>query len=125
MESNGMLSAAGSCGYASSEYLLVALFSFLPELTNIPFQPLITFSLIPLNTSYNNKSHGYQTCFRRNINKYTVAEFQNSLSYESWDQDFDGGDVNKICNSFLNTYVRIFYASFPLKKLIMKPRHPR
>jgi hypothetical protein len=60
--------------------------------------------IINLNTSYNNKkSHGYQTYFRRNINKYTMAEFQNSLSYESWDQVFDGNDVNKIVSSFFNT----------------------
>jgi len=39
--------------------------------------------IINLNTLYNNKSHGYQSYFRRNINKYTMAEFQNSLSYES------------------------------------------
>ena len=54
-----------------------------------------------------------------------MAEFQNSLSYESWDQVFDGDDVNKIFNSFLNTYLRIFYASFPFKKIntpwIIKP----
>ena len=49
-----------------------------------------------LNTLYNNKSHEYQTYFKRNINKYTMAEFQNSLSYESWDQVFDGNDDNKI-----------------------------
>jgi hypothetical protein len=46
-----------------------------------------------------------------------MAKFQNSLSYESWDQVFDGDDVNKIFNSFLNTYLRIFYASFPFKKI--------
>jgi hypothetical protein len=44
-----------------------------------------------------------------------MAEFQNSQSFESWDQVFDGNDVNKIFNSFLNAYLRIFYASFPLK----------
>jgi hypothetical protein len=39
--------------------------------------------IISLNTSYyNNKSHEYQNYFRRNINKYTMEEFQNSLSYE-------------------------------------------
>ena len=46
-----------------------------------------------------------------------MAEFQNSLSYESCDQVFDGDDVNKIFNSFLNTNLRTFYASFPLKKI--------
>jgi hypothetical protein len=32
--------------------------------------------IIKLYTSYNNKSHECQTYFRRNINKYTMAEFQ-------------------------------------------------
>jgi hypothetical protein len=27
-----------------------------------------------------------------------MAEFQNSLSYDTWDQVFDGNDVNKIFN---------------------------
>ena len=40
---------------------------------------------------------------KETIRKYTMAEFQNILSYESWDQVFDGNDVNKIFNSFLNT----------------------
>jgi hypothetical protein len=53
-----------------------------------------------------------------------MEEFQNSLSYEWWDQVFDSNDVNKTFNSFLNTYIRIFYASFPFKKInneIMTP----
>jgi hypothetical protein len=72
--------------------------------------------IINLNTSYNKKPHEYQTCYRRNINKYTMAEFQNSLRSESCDQVFDDNDVNKILNSFLKTYLRIFYANFPPKK---------
>ena len=66
---------------------------------------------------YNNKSHDYQTYLKRNVNKYTIAEFQNSLSYESWEQVFDGNDVNKMFNSFLNTYLSIFHTTFPLKKI--------
>jgi len=77
-----------------------------------------------LNTLYNNKSHEYQTYFKRNINKYTMTEFQNSVSYELWDQVFDGNDVNKIFNSFLNTYLRIFYATFPLKKINNETKAP-
>jgi len=74
--------------------------------------------IINLNTSYNNKSHGYQTYFRRTPwQKYTMAEFQNSQSYESQDQVFDGDDVNKIFNSFLNTYLRIFLCQFPINKI--------
>jgi hypothetical protein len=35
--------------------------------------------------------------------KYTVADFQINLSYETWDPVFNGDDVNIIFNSFLNT----------------------
>jgi hypothetical protein len=69
--------------------------------------------IIKLYTSYNNKSHEYQTYFRRNINKYSIADFQKSLCYESWDQVFDSTDVNEIFNSFLNTYLRIVLCQFP------------
>ena len=53
-----------------------------------------------------------------------MAQFQKSLSYELWDQVFDGNDVNKIFNSFLNTYLRIFYATFPLKKINNENKTP-
>ena len=52
----------------------------------------------------------------RNINKYSMTEFQIKLSYESWD-DFFCNDHNKDVNSFLNTYLRIFCSSFPRIKL--------
>ena len=59
-----------------------------------------------LNTLYDNKSHEYQNYFKRNINKYATAEFQNSLSYKSWDQVFDVNDVIKIFTYILN-YVHL------------------
>jgi len=46
-----------------------------------------------------------------------MAEFKNSLSFETWGQVSEGDDVNTIFNSFLNTYIRIFYSSFPLTKI--------
>ena len=36
------------------------------------------------------------------------------LSHEMWELVFDGNDVNKILNSFLNIFLRIYYSSFPL-----------
>jgi hypothetical protein len=36
------------------------------------------------------------------------------LRHETWEQVFDGNDVNKIFNSFLNIFLRIYYSSFPL-----------
>jgi hypothetical protein len=46
-----------------------------------------------------------------------MAEIKKSLNYRTWDPVFEGDDVNTIFNSFLNTYLRIFYSSFPLIKI--------
>jgi hypothetical protein len=47
----------------------------------------------------------------------TISEFKLNLSYESWDEIFTEENVDSVFNSFLNTYLRIFYHSFPLKKV--------
>ena len=52
----------------------------------------------------------------KKINKYTVSDFIDKLSCESWDSIFNSEDVNAMFNSFLNIYLRIFHSSFPLKK---------
>ena len=52
----------------------------------------------------------------RKINKYTISDFIDKLNCESWDTAFNSEDVNTIFNSFLDTYLRIFYSSFPIKK---------
>jgi len=54
------------------------------------------------------------TDIKRKISKYTVADFQWKLSHETWEQLFDGNDVNKIFNSFLNIFLRIYHSSFPV-----------
>jgi hypothetical protein len=51
------------------------------------------------------------------INKYTISNFIDKLSSEIWDPIFSSEDVNAMFNFFLNTYLRIFYSSFPLKKV--------
>ena len=71
--------------------------------------------IINLNTLYNNKSHEYQTYFRWNINKYTMAEFQNRLSYESWDQVFDGEILIKFLTLFEHL-LKDFLCQFPINK---------
>ena len=53
---------------------------------------------------------------RRIINDSTISEFQLNLIYESWDNVFNGDDVDTMFNNFLNTYLRIFFHTFPLKK---------
>jgi hypothetical protein len=51
----------------------------------------------------------------RNVNEYSSYDFQIMLSYEDWDEVFSNNNVDTIFNSFLNTYLRIFYSCFPLK----------
>ena len=60
--------------------------------------------------------HKFKTV--RKINKYTISDFIDKLSCKSWDSIFNSEDVNAVFNSFLNIYLRIFYSSFPLKKVI-------
>jgi hypothetical protein len=46
-----------------------------------------------------------------------------NLSYENLENVFDSecdNDVNVIFNNFLNTYLRIFYSSFPSHKFLVK-----
>jgi len=57
----------------------------------------------------------------RNINNYSIEEFKTRLSYESWDSTFGCNgtiDIDILFNLFLNNYLRIFYASFPPRKII-------
>jgi len=51
------------------------------------------------------------------INKYTISDLIDKLSCKSWDSIFNSEDVNAMFNSFLNIYLRIFYSSFPLKRV--------
>ena len=50
------------------------------------------------------------------INYSTISEFKWNLSYESWDTIFIEDNVDSVFNNFQDTYLRIFYHSFPLKK---------
>lgn len=59
------------------------------------------------------KKKDSNTAIKRKINKYTIADFQWKLSHESWKKVFHGNDVNLIFNTFLNTFLRIYYSSFP------------
>ena len=61
----------------------------------------------------------------RKVNRNTITNFAHLLSYENWVDVFSETEVNITYNKFLNTYLRIFYASFPLVKVTisqsMKP----
>ena len=65
----------------------------------------------------NLKAHCYT---KRLINEFTISEFKLNLSYESWEEIFTNENVDTIFNSFLNTYLRIFYHSFPLIEVYHK-----
>ena len=57
----------------------------------------------------------------RNINNYSLEEFKTRLSYEFWDSIFSYNgkiDTDIVFNLFLNNYLRIFYTSFPSRKII-------
>jgi hypothetical protein len=56
-------------------------------------------------------------CFNRRIDRFSIIDFNTKLSYESWEDIFAENVVNTIFNNFLNMYLRIFYSSFPLKKV--------
>jgi hypothetical protein len=50
----------------------------------------------------------------RKMDKHMILDFIFKLSNESWDGVFNNNDINLMFNSFLNTYLKIFYSSFPL-----------
>jgi hypothetical protein len=60
----------------------------------------------------------------RNINKFSTIDFISKLSCETWEDVFCEGhnkDVDMMFNSFLNTYLKIFYSCFP--KIIVKEKN--
>jgi hypothetical protein len=60
----------------------------------------------------------------RKTNSHTIMNFTLLLSYENWDDVFMEKDVNILFNNFLNSYLRIFYASFPnIKKMLLILNH--
>jgi hypothetical protein len=48
----------------------------------------------------------------RNINKFSIAEFQSLLREELWEDVFENTDINIMFKIFLNTYLRCYNASF-------------
>jgi exonuclease III len=60
--------------------------------------------------------HRHKFYYKRIINNDTMKQFLISLSFENWEEVFSASNVNEAFNSFLNTYLRVFYSSFPLKK---------
>ena len=53
----------------------------------------------------------------RKINEHTINDFLIKFSYETRDTLFSTDEVNKMLSSFLDSYLKIFYSSFPLKRV--------
>jgi hypothetical protein len=60
-----------------------------------------------------NQVHKTHVC--RNINKFTIPDFQMQLCYEMWQTE---NDVNCSFNNFLNTYLRLIDYSFLIRKVV-------
>jgi hypothetical protein len=71
--------------------------------------------IINLTYTFNFISNRFSS-FSRKINKESTLKFKKLLSYENWEDVFVDKDVNTLFNNFLNTYLRIFYACFPIRK---------
>ena len=71
---------------------------------------IIIISTIPIHDS-RNLFH-----YSRKIDKYSVNNFKLQFNYELWEEIFTTDNVNINFNNFLNTYLRLFYACFPIKK---------
>ena len=75
--------------------------------------------IITLQVTYN-MLNSHSPGYSRKFTKSTIAEFQYQLSFESWNSVFETEDVNDMFNTFLNSFLRIFYSSFPLIKINKK-----
>ena len=54
----------------------------------------------------------------RRFDRDTISKFLNLLSYENWEDVFVDKNVTILFNNFLNTYLKNFYACFPIRKKI-------
>ena len=77
-------------------------------------------ALMPtLHTPLHDPSKPRLAKISRKYDDSSIRDFTSNLSYESWEDVFNTTskiDVNVIFNNFLNTYLRIFYGSFPQLK---------
>jgi hypothetical protein len=68
----------------------------------------------------NLQPHIHCTHTIRSLNTNSVEEFKTKLSYESWESVFshnENTNVDRLFNSFLNDYLRLFYTGFPPRKI--------
>ena len=72
------------------------------------------------DTSISNNGNELYTY--REINAHLLNEFQMNLSHEAWENVFNNNDkdTNTTFNNFLDTFLKTFNASFPIKKTQLK-----
>jgi hypothetical protein len=78
-----------------------------------------------INTLFQSKTTTQKYRFIRKINEYTLNDFLIKLSYENWDTVFSMEDVNKMFNSFLDTYLKIANSSFPFKRVYITNKNSK
>jgi len=67
--------------------------------------------------SFNHRPPPKKRMLITKMNEHSINDFISKLSCESWDTKFSTDDVNKMFNSFLDSYLKIFYSSLPLKRI--------
>jgi hypothetical protein len=104
--------------YSSIDNIFINTFKF----TNFTVYPVVNGltdhdaqNLIIHNIFKQNHIKGYYRIWE--INDVSIADFNNKLSYESWDDVIAENDINTTFNIFLNVYLTIFRSIFPLKKV--------
>ena len=75
------------------------------------------------NTSIPN--YGNELYIYREVNEFSLNEFQINLSHETWKNVFNNNnnnnkDTNTTFNNFLDTFLKTFNASLPVKKAPLK-----
>jgi hypothetical protein len=93
-----------------------SIYATINGLSNHETRCLIIHDILKYNLNTN-------SLFNRKIDKLSIADFNNKLSYELWDNVFNENDVNSSFNNFLSTYLRLFNSCFLLKKVQCKPNN--
>ena len=100
----------------------------LPHLLTIPLSTFLKWGIINGLSdhdvqsitlhSFNLRPHTKKKCMLiRKTKESTINHFLIKLIYETWDTIFSTDDVNKMFNSFLDTYLKFFYSIFPLNRV--------
>ena len=59
------------------------------------------------------RPHTQYNTLIRTLDKDSLNDFLNKLTFERWDTTFSTEYINIMFNAFLDTYLKIFYSCFP------------